>query len=74
MAPGDLFAPGATRPQLQRAAREVVGRGVRISEPGRRIQTFERRITINGQSDRVRVVVDTADGRVITMFPVRGGG
>jgi hypothetical protein len=71
---GDLFAPGTTRAQLQEAAEVIVERGVRISVPNRRIQTFERRITINRQSDPVRVVVDTADGRVITMFPVRGGG
>jgi hypothetical protein len=71
---GDLFAAGTTRAQLQRAATTIVARGTRISDPGRRIQTFERRITINGKSDSVRVVVDTRDGRVITMFPVRGGG
>jgi hypothetical protein len=71
---GDLFARGTTRAQLQNAAEEIADRGVRISDPNRRLQTFERRITINGQSDTVRVVVDTADGRVITMFPVRGGG
>lgn len=71
---GDLFAHGTTRTQLQGAAEVIVERGVRISAPHRRIQTFERRITINGQSDRVRVVVDTADGRIITMFPVREGG
>lgn len=70
---GDLFARGTTRSQLQGAARQIVGRGRRISDPSRQIQTFERRITINGQSDNVRVIVDTADGRVITMFPVRGG-
>jgi hypothetical protein len=71
--PGDLFASGTTRAQLQRAAEEIVERGVRISQQNRRIQVFERRMTINGQHDRVRVVVDSADGRVITMFPVRGG-
>jgi hypothetical protein len=71
---GDLFAPGTTRAQLQEAAETIVDRGTRISDPSRRLQTFERRITINGKSDNVRVTVDTADGRVITIFPVRGGG
>ena len=71
---GDLFAAGTTRTQLQRAATDVVRTGTRISDPSRRIQVFERRMTINGQSDNVRVVVDTRDGRVITIFPVRGGG
>jgi hypothetical protein len=70
---GDLFAPGTTRAQLQGAAEEVVRKGVRISNPNRNIQVFERRMTINGQSDPVRVVVDRLDGRVITMHPVRGG-
>jgi hypothetical protein len=70
---GDLFAPGTTRAQLQRAAEIVVSRGMRISDPGRRMQTFERRITVNGKSDNVRVRLDSRDGRVITIFPVRGG-
>ncbi|MBX3466133.1 MAG: RHS repeat-associated core domain-containing protein [Planctomycetes bacterium] len=71
---GDLFRAGTTRRQVEAAAREVVSRGVRVSDPQRRIQTFERRVTVNGRPDNVRVVVDTADGSVITVFPVRGGG
>jgi hypothetical protein len=69
---GDLFAPGTTRTQLEEAANRIVEKGTRISNPSRRIQMFEDKIKINGQRDRVRVVVDSADsGRVITMFPVR---
>jgi hypothetical protein len=71
---GDLFAPGTTRAQLQRAAEDLGTKGNRISDPARQVQVFERRMTINGKSDNVRVVVDTADGSVITIFPVRGGG
>ncbi|HMU65296.1 MAG TPA: hypothetical protein PKD35_11505, partial [Nitrosomonas sp.] len=73
--PGDLFASGTTRQQLQSAANKIVGKGKRISDSSRRIQTFEKKISVNGQKDLVRVIVDSEDGnRVITMFPVRGGG
>src|SRR5262249_9308966 len=70
--PGDLFAPGTTRAQLEKAADYLVDKGTRISDPSRRIQTFEKRMKVNGVRDRVRVIVDSHDGnRVITMFPVR---
>lgn len=70
--PGDLFAPGTTRAQVTRAAEDLVARGTRISDPSRRIQTFERRMKVNGVRDRVRVVVDSDDeNRVISIFPVR---
>jgi hypothetical protein len=70
---GDLFAAGTTRAELERAAAEVVASGQRVSAIGRRIQTFVRRIVVHGKSDRVMVTVDTSDGRVITIFPERGG-
>jgi len=39
------------------------------------MQTFEKDIVVNGKKDLVRIIVDSGDGnRVITMFPVRGGG
>lgn len=73
--PGDLFAPGTTRAQLQKAAEQIVKNGSRISAPGRRLQTFQMKIKINGRKDVVRLVVDSDDAnRVITMFPVKGGG
>jgi hypothetical protein len=72
---GDLFAPGTTRAQLQKAAEEIVKNGNRISVPGRRLQIFQMKIKINGRSDVVRLVVDSdAANRVITLFPVKGGG
>ncbi|HEX8704890.1 MAG TPA: hypothetical protein VF815_39015 [Myxococcaceae bacterium] len=72
---GDLFAPGTTRAQLQKAAEEIVKNGNRISAPGRRLQTFQMKVKINGRSDVIRLVVDSDDAnRVITMFPVKGGG
>lgn len=70
---GDLFAPGTTRAQVQQAAEEAVSRGTRQSNPQRRIQTFERRMTVNGQRANYRVVVDSMDDSVITMFPILGG-
>jgi hypothetical protein len=72
--PRDLFVSGTTRQQLERAAKEIVQDGVRISPPDRRIQSFQKKIKVNGQRDLVQVVVDAHDGnRVITIFPVRGG-
>ncbi len=70
---GDLFAPATTRAQVQQAAEEAVSRGTRQSNPQRRIQTFERRMTVNGQRANYRVVVDSMDDSVITMFPILGG-
>jgi len=70
--PGDLFAPGTTRAQLEEAAKKIVANGTRTTDPSRRMQIFEKRIKINGKRDRVRVRVDSEDGnRVSTMFPVR---
>lgn len=70
---GDLFAPGTTRAQIQAAAEEVVANGTRTSPGGARMQIFQQRMTVNGQSDNILVQVDASDGRVITIFPVRGG-
>ncbi|WP_198145329.1 hypothetical protein [Frankia sp. EAN1pec] len=71
---GDLFAPGTTRQQIFEAAVEVIERGNRVSARGQRITTFERSLYVNGRRDAIRVTVDTSDGRIITVFPVRGGG
>lgn len=72
--PGDLFAPGTTRAQLDEAAQQLVKKGTRVSDPNRQLQVFERRIKVNGLRDRVRVIVDSQDAnRVISIFPVRGG-
>jgi RHS repeat-associated protein len=70
---GDLFAPGTTRRQLEKAAKIVVSKGRRVTEnPNARIQTFEKDIVVNKRKDLVRVTVDSYDSnRVITIFPVR---
>ena len=72
---GDLFAPGTTRAQVEQAIRRVIKKGRRLTPDGtRRMQTFEHRVTVNGQTDVIRVTVDSWDGnRVITAFPARGG-
>jgi hypothetical protein len=69
--PGDLFPPGTTREQLEDAAKKVIKNGTRVSDPSRTVQTFEDRIVVNGMRDRVRVVIDSSTGEVITIFPVR---
>jgi RHS repeat-associated protein len=72
--PGDLFASCVTRDELQGAARRIVQKGTRVSDPRRRIQTLEKRVKVAGRRERVRLIVDSEDSnRVITMFPVRGG-
>jgi hypothetical protein len=70
---GDLFAPGTTRAELQEAAEDLVDKGLRKSDPKRTIQTFERRIVVHGRRDLVRVVVNTKDNTVVTIFPVITG-
>ncbi|MFH8771953.1 RHS repeat-associated core domain-containing protein [Streptomyces sp. NPDC017958] len=68
---GDLMPPSTTREQVERAVRTMIQRGQRVSDPARRIQTFEKRMTVNGMSARYRLIVDSEDGnRVITFFPV----
>jgi RHS repeat-associated protein len=74
-AQGDLFRirPGSSAAdverQLERAMERMWHSGQRISDPNRVMQTFERRMTINGMSARYRMVVDTANNRIITFFP-----
>ena len=71
LGPGDLFAPGTTRAQLEKAAEQIVKKGTRSSEnASKTMQNFEDRIKINGRRDRVRVSVETSTGQIITMFPV----
>lgn len=70
--PGDLFERGSTQAQIQTACECLVKNGTRISDPNRRIQTYEKRMKANGKVDRVRGVFDSHDGnRTITVFPVR---
>lgn len=72
---GDLFAQGTTRSQIEQAANTIVAKGKRVSDPAKRIQTFEMDIVVNKKKDLVRIIVDAdAGNRVITIFPVREGG
>ncbi|MFF1406348.1 RHS repeat-associated core domain-containing protein [Streptomyces sp. NPDC058294] len=68
---GDLMPPSTTREQVEKAARTMNQRGQRVSDASRRIQTFEKRMTVNGMSARYRLIVDSGDeNRIITFFPV----
>jgi hypothetical protein len=72
--PGDLFESGTTRAQIEEAARILIEKGTRITDPSKRLQVFEKVIKVNGKRDLVRITVDSGDAnRVITIFPVRGG-
>ncbi|NNA07159.1 RHS repeat protein, partial [Pseudomonas lundensis] len=69
---GDLFPEGTTKEQILKVCECLVKKGARISDPNRQIQTFEKRVKVNGRKDRVRGVFDSEDGnRTITVFPVR---
>jgi hypothetical protein len=69
--PGDLFPPGTTRAELEKAAEQIVKKGTRSSGSAQTVmQNFEDRIKIHGERMRVRVSVDTRTGEIITMFPV----
>ncbi|MEU5308144.1 RHS repeat-associated core domain-containing protein [Streptomyces sp. NPDC021562] len=67
----DMMPPTTTREQVHAAAKTIVKRGTRISDPAKRIQTFEKRMTVNGHSARYSVTVDSHDGNnIITFFPM----
>ncbi|MEU0597289.1 RHS repeat-associated core domain-containing protein [Streptomyces sp. NPDC006393] len=68
---GDLMPPSTTRAQVEKAAQTMIDKGTRVSDPARRMQTFEKRMVVNGMRARYRLVVDSEDGnRIITFFPV----
>lgn len=49
----------------------MIEKGTRVSDPARRMQTYEKRMIVNGMRARYRLVVDSDDGnRIITFFPV----
>ncbi|MFE0099528.1 RHS repeat-associated core domain-containing protein [Streptomyces sp. NPDC059009] len=70
--PGDLMPPGTTREQVYKAASKAVRKGTRITEnPNRLMQSFEKKMTVNGFTATYRVSVDSTDGnRIISFFPV----
>ncbi|MEU4351319.1 RHS repeat-associated core domain-containing protein [Streptomyces sp. NPDC023838] len=68
---GDLMPPSTTRAQVEEAAQNMIDKGTRVSDPSRRMQTFEKRMIVNGHRARYRLIVDSEDGnRIITFFPV----
>jgi RHS repeat-associated protein len=71
---GDLFAPGTLWSHIEQGSSKIIAKGRRMSNPNRRIQTFEKKMVINGKKALYRLIVDSDDGnRIITMFPVEGG-
>ncbi|THJ31120.1 RHS repeat protein [Lampropedia aestuarii] len=69
--PGDLFPPGTTQDQIQCLCELLVKKGTRITDPSRRIQTFEIKTKVNGLRARFRGIFDSKDqNRTITTFPV----
>ncbi len=66
---GDLMPPTATRAQVQAAAEKLVEKGTRVSDPARTLQTFEKRMTVNGMRANYRLIVDSTDrNRIIAFF------
>lgn len=72
---GDLFASGTSFFHLEQAAVKIISKGKRMSDPNKRLQRFEKKMVINGKKANYRIIVDSDDNnRVITMFPIEGGG
>ncbi|TLS46789.1 Rhs protein [Streptomyces montanus] len=67
----DMLPPTTTRAQVHEAAAKIVKKGTRISDPSKRIQTYEMRTKVNGMRGRFSVTVDSHDSNnIITFFPV----
>ena len=67
----DMLPPSTTRDHVLDAATKIVRKGTRISDPGKTVQTFEKRMKVNGMRGRFSVSVDSTDGNnIITFFPV----
>jgi hypothetical protein len=65
---GDLFPKGTTDSQIIDAIEEVFSKGKRISDPNRSIQTFEKRIKINGETGQYKLVVDDVKKEIISFY------
>lgn len=69
---GDLFPKGTNREQIFDAIGEVYNKGARTSSPSNSVQTFERRIKLNDQTDNYRLVIDKESEEVVTFFRMGG--
>lgn len=71
-AKGDLFPTGTTNEQIFEAVGDVYSKGTRVSNPSKAVQTFERRIKINGETGNYRLIVDQKNQEVVTFFKIGG--
>ncbi|MEM6362764.1 MAG: RHS repeat-associated core domain-containing protein, partial [Bacteroidota bacterium] len=71
-AKGDLFPSGTTNEQIFDAIGEVFNKGTRVSNPSKSVQTFEKKIKLNDQTDNYRLVIDQKNEEVVTFFRVGG--
>ena len=67
---GDLFPSGTTHNQILDGINQVFSKGTRVSDPKKVMQTFEKRIKLNGESANYRLIVDTNNGDVVTFFKI----
>jgi hypothetical protein len=68
---GDLFSPGTTRSQIEKAAKEIIEKGKKVTgDLERELQTFEYKMQINGKTANYRLVVNQNTGEIHTMFPI----
>ena len=65
-----LFPSGTTIDQIADGISEVFEKGTRASQPNATVQTFEKRIKVNGESANYRLIVDTANKYVVTFFKI----
>ncbi|MBK0115767.1 MULTISPECIES: hypothetical protein [unclassified Delftia] len=67
-----MLEPGTAQAELQKTCECLVKNGVRVSDPKKRIQTYEKRMLVNGEIDRIKGVFDSHDGnRTITAYKAR---
>ncbi|NJM80233.1 MAG: hypothetical protein HC854_12570 [Flavobacterium sp.] len=67
---GDLFPVVTTDNQIMDGINEVFSKGTRVSDPLKAVQTYEKRIKINGESANYRLIVDETKSEVVTFFKI----
>jgi hypothetical protein len=69
---GDLFPKGTTNEQIMAGIQDVYSTGTRVSDPTKAVQTFEKRIKLNGESANYKLIVDQNAGEVVTFYKMGG--
>jgi hypothetical protein len=65
---GDLFPKGTSDAQIIKGIDEVYSKGKRLGDASNTMQTFEKRIKINGESGVYKLVVNTQSEEIISFY------